>query len=77
MELYVINILVVIVALIAASYYDLKRKEIPNNITYALIISGFIKGYLEVYQKPASSEAGSLVKKCSYSQPAGRTGLPG
>jgi len=41
MEFYVVNVIIILVALIAASYYDIKRKEVPNKITYPLIIAGF------------------------------------
>jgi len=41
MDLIFVNIGIVLIALILASYYDLKSKEIPNFITYPLIIIGF------------------------------------
>jgi len=41
-EFYVINIFIITIALLLASYFDIKRKEVPNFITYPLIIVGFI-----------------------------------
>ena len=46
MELYVINILIILAVLIPAAYFDLKRKEIPNSLTYPLIVSGFVYSML-------------------------------
>jgi Flp pilus assembly protein protease CpaA len=41
MDFIFFNIGIVLVALILATYFDLKSKEIPNFITYPLIIIGF------------------------------------
>jgi len=42
MEYYFANIIIITIALLMASYFDIKRKEIPNFITYPLIIIGFV-----------------------------------
>ena len=41
MDFIFFNIGVVLIALIVATYYDLKSTEIPNFITYPLLIIGF------------------------------------
>lgn len=41
MDFIYFNIGIVLIALVAATYYDLKAKEIPNFITYPLLIIGF------------------------------------